>query len=142
MRRGTHLGCKGEGGSPWNRGGAIDSHHCYWRGSWPLSRKAEQRGGPRVHQERDGLTCYLEQDPGLSLREGVSGCPRGPRQSLSNLSSWKAGLPGSGFPPRGGAEDPPRRWISSGPSFDIEDMAALAPWDWDVDGPSIPQCRI
>ena len=32
--------------------------------------------------------------------------------------------------------------ISRGPSLDIEGIAALAPWDWDIDGPIVPRCRI
>ena len=36
----------------------------------------------------------------------------------------------------------PGRRISRGPSLDIEGIAALAPWDWDIDGPIVPRCRI
>ena len=72
---------------------------------------------------------------------GLGGCPNlGPISHYP--SSWKAGFTSSGFPPFLHVEVPrilqgQGSRISSGPSFDIEGMATLAPWDWDIGGPSV-----
>ena len=109
-------------------------------GNWPPSRKAEQSWRPpEANRKELDLPAPWSRTLGSAWVRGVSGS--GPRQSSSNPSSWKAGPTGSGFPPWGGAEDPPRlgQVDFQGPLLDSEGTATVAPGDWDFDRPSIPE---